>query len=78
MWLFCYFNFERNHDVLKSTSPCFLLNKKVSFNKDKTESKIENHTHGYKEINVVSARARTRIKNKTDKLELAKDKKVLL
>ena len=28
VWLFFYFNFERNYDVLKSKSPCILLNKK--------------------------------------------------
>ena len=28
VWLFCYFNFGRNYDVLKSQSPCILLNKK--------------------------------------------------
>ena len=27
VWFFCYFNFERNYDVLKSKSPCILLNK---------------------------------------------------
>ena len=34
VWLFYYFNFERNYDVLKSKSPCFLL-----FNENDTESK---------------------------------------
>ena len=28
MWLFCYFHFERNYDVLKSKSPCTLFYKK--------------------------------------------------
>ena len=27
MWLFYYFNFERNYDVLKSKSPCFCWTK---------------------------------------------------
>ena len=40
--LFYYFYFERNYDVLKSKSPCILLNKNVKFNKNKTESKMEN------------------------------------
>ena len=39
MWLFYYFNFERNYDVLKSKSPCILLNKNINVNKNKTESK---------------------------------------
>ena len=33
-WLFCYFDFERNYDVLKSKSPCFLLNKNINLNKN--------------------------------------------
>ena len=42
---FYYFYFERNYDVLKSNSPCFLLNKNIEFDKNKTESKMENPTH---------------------------------
>ena len=45
MWLFYYFNFERKYDVLKSKSPCILLNKSINFNKNETESKMENPTH---------------------------------
>ena len=45
MWLFCYFNFERNYDVLKSKSAGILLNKNINFNKKETESKTENHTY---------------------------------
>ena len=41
MWLFYYFNFERNYDVLKSKSPCILLNKNINFNKNETESKMK-------------------------------------
>ena len=41
MWLFYYFNFKRNYDILKSKSPCFLLNKNMNFNKSKTKSKME-------------------------------------
>ena len=40
-WLFYYF---RNYDILKSKSPCVLLNKNINFNKNKTEPKMENHT----------------------------------
>ena len=49
MWLFFDFYFERNYDVLKSKSPCFLLNKNISFNKNETKSKIENPTHSFRE-----------------------------
>ena len=41
MWLFNYFNLETNYDVLKSKSPCILLNKNINFNKNETESKME-------------------------------------
>ena len=46
MWLLYYFNSERNYDVLKSKSPCILLNKKINFNKNETDnkSKMENPT----------------------------------
>ena len=40
MWLFCYFNFERNNDVMKSKSPCGLLNKNINFDKNETELKV--------------------------------------
>ena len=56
MWLFDYFNFERNYDVSKSESPsgpCILLNKNVNFSKSETESKIENTTHSFRETNLV-------------------------
>ena len=42
MWLFHYFNFERNYDLLKSKSPWILLNKNINFSKNETESKMEN------------------------------------
>ena len=35
VWLFYYFNFERNYDVLKSKSPCTLLNKNINLIKTK-------------------------------------------
>ena len=53
MWLFYYFNFERNYDVLKSKSSCILLNKNINFNKNETESKMENPTHSFRETNLV-------------------------
>ena len=53
MWLFYYFNFERNYDVLKSKSSCILLNKNINFNKNETELKMENHTLSFRKTNVV-------------------------
>ena len=53
VWLFYYFNFERNYDVFKSKSLCILLNKNKNFNEIETESKMENPTHSFKERNVV-------------------------
>ena len=41
MWLFYYFDFKRNYDVLKLNDPCILLNKEIRFNKNETESKLE-------------------------------------
>ena len=66
VWLFCYFNFERNYYVLKSKSPCILLNKNVSFNKNETESKMENPTHSFWETNLVLQLIwKSQIKSKT-------------
>ena len=45
MWLFYYFNFERNHDVLKSKSSSFFMNRNINFNRNETESKMEKPTH---------------------------------
>ena len=39
---FFYFYFESDYDVLKSNSPCFLLNKNIKFKKNETKSKMEN------------------------------------
>ena len=47
------FDFERNQDVLKSKSLCFLLNKNINFNKHETESKMENPPHTFTETNLV-------------------------
>ena len=49
MWLFYYFDFERNYDVLNSKGPCILLNKNINLNKIETESKIENPTRSFLE-----------------------------
>ena len=54
MWLFYYFNFERNYEVLKLKSSCILLNKNINFNKSETELKGENPTHSFRETNLES------------------------
>ena len=53
VWLFYYFHFERNYDVSKSKSPCILLSKTINFNKNGTESKMENPTHSFRETSLV-------------------------
>ena len=71
MLVFYYFNRERNYDVLNSRNPCILLNKNINFNKSKTESKMENPTHSFRETNHVLQL----IQSKTDKLEFDKGKR---
>ena len=53
MWLFDCFNFERTYDVLKSKNPSILLNENTNFSKNKTESKMENPTHSFREMNLM-------------------------
>ena len=53
VWLFYYFNFERNYDALKLKSPCILLNKNMYFNENEMESKMENPTLSFRETNLV-------------------------
>ena len=50
--LFYHFNFERIYDVLKSKNPCFSLNKKVNFDKNEAESKMETPTGSFRETNL--------------------------
>ena len=52
MWLFYCFNFERIYDDLKSKSSCFLW-KNINFNKNETESKMENPHILFREMNLV-------------------------
>ena len=49
MRVFCYFCFERIYDVLKSKSRCFLLIKRVNFDKIEMESKVGNPTRPLRE-----------------------------
>ena len=53
VWFLYYSYFERNFYILKSESLCSLLNKNMNFNKNETESKLENPTHRSREINLV-------------------------
>ena len=53
MWLFYYFHFERNYDVLMSKSSPILLNENVNFNKNEKQSKIVNSTHCFREKNLL-------------------------
>ena len=53
VWLVYYFNFERNYDVLKSNSPCNLLNKNINFNESEIESKTEKPAYSFREANLV-------------------------
>ena len=54
---------------------CIIMNKNINFNKNETESKMENPTHSFRETNLVLQLIyEFQIKNKTDELELAKEK----
>ena len=66
MWLFHYVNFERNYDVLKLKSRSILLKKNINFQKNETESKMENPTHSFREKNfVLQLIYKSQIKSKT-------------
>ena len=54
MWLLYYFNFERKYDILKSKSPCILLNKNINFNKNQMKLEIENPTNSFREISTAN------------------------
>ena len=76
MWLFYYFNFERNYDAKKSKSQCILSNKNINFNKNETESKMENPTHSFRETNLVLlAHIRITIESKTMMIWRSRKKK---
>ena len=53
VWLFYYFNFERSYGILTSKIPWTLLNKNINLNKNKTEMKMENPSHSFKETTLV-------------------------
>ena len=53
MCWFYYFHSERSYDVLKSKSTCILSNKNINFNKNQTESKMENPTNSFRKTSLV-------------------------
>ena len=57
---FLLFNYERNYDILKSKSSCFLVNKNINSNKNEMESKMENPTHTFTEINLYFSSCKNR------------------
>ena len=77
MRLFYYFNFERNFEVLELKSPYILLNKNINFNRNETESKMENPAHSFRGKKLVLQLIKeSQIKSKTAmSLELAKEKR---
>ena len=54
------FNFERHYGILQSKSPRILLNKSINFNKNGTESKIENPSQNFRETNLILSSPKTR------------------
>ena len=66
-WLFNYFSFERNYDILKSKCLCIFLNKNINFNKNETELKTQNSMHSFREANLVP---KGPYKNRTLKVKL--------
>ena len=73
VWLFFYFNFERNYYLLKLKSPCILLSKNINFNKNKME--LREMRHGFREMNLkVQLTSESQTESKTDELELATEK----
>ena len=72
--LFYYFNFERNYDVLKSKSPCILLNKNVKTKRNR-KWKIS-HTVLERRTLCLSSYSNRKFKVKQcDGLELTKEKR---
>ena len=47
VWLFYYFNFERNYEVSKSKRSYIWLRKNINFNKNKTKPKMENPSRSF-------------------------------
>ena len=56
--------FKSSYDVLKSKSPCSLLNKNINFNINETESKTEDPTHSFRETNHISSHQNSKLNEK--------------
>ena len=55
-----------NYNFLKSERTCILLNKNINFNKSKTDSKMENRTHTFRETKLaLQVISQLRIKSNT-------------
>ena len=52
VWRFYYFSFEWNYNFLKSKSPCILVSKNIK-NNNEAQSKLENSTHSFREMNLM-------------------------
>ena len=48
VWLFFYFHFEKNYEVLKSM---IFVEQKYKVNKNETKWKIQNSAHSFREMN---------------------------
>ena len=73
---FCFILIMKGIDVLKSKSPCIMLNKNINFNKNEMRSSMENCTHSCREMNLVLQLIyESQINIKTDELELMKEKR---
>ena len=72
---FCFILIMKGIDVLKSKSPCIMLNKNINFNKNEMRSSMKNCTHSCREMNLVLQLIyESQINIKTDELELMKKK----
>ena len=72
VWLFYDFDFKNNYGVLKSKSPCFLLDKNVNFHRNATESKKWKIPHRVLETGNLCLSLNHKFKKNCDKLELTK------
>ena len=55
------FYFERNYYVSKSKSRYILLKKNINFHKSETETKMENRTHSFREMNLALQKLKVKL-----------------
>ena len=76
MWFFYFCDFERNYDVLKSKSSCFLLNENINFHKNEREQKLKiRHKVLERQSLCFSSYKNYKLKVKLWWLELVKEKR---